>query len=58
MADVKELGKMMEIAHSKCMDELTILAKKKSIAIPTSLTDNGHDAYKKLSNLAGTSFDK
>ena len=58
MADVKELGKMMETAHSKCMNELTILAKKKSIAIPSSLTDNGNDAYKKLSNLSGTSFDK
>jgi len=57
MSDVKKLGKMMETAHSKCMNDLTILAKKKSIALPTSLTDNGNDAYKKLSNLSGSSFD-
>lgn len=58
MVDVKELGKMMETSHQKCMNELKMLAKKKSITIPTSLTDNGKDAYKKLSDLSGTSFDK
>jgi len=57
-SDVKELGKMMETAHSKCMNTLTILAKKKAIAIPTVLTENGNDAYKKLSKVSGTSFDK
>jgi putative membrane protein len=58
MADVKELGKMMETSHQKCMKDLETLAKKKSITIPTSLTDNGKDAYKKLNELSGTSFDK
>jgi len=58
MSDVKNLGKMMETAHTKCMKELSTLAKKQSITIPISLTDNGNDAYKKLSKLSGTSFDK
>ena len=58
MKDVKELGKMMETAHSKCMKKLTTLAKKESIVLPNSLTDKGNDAYEKLSKLSGTSFDK
>lgn len=58
MADVKKLGKMMESSHTKCMNDLKILAKKKNIKIPTALTDNGKEAYKKLNKLSGTEFDK
>jgi putative membrane protein len=56
--EIKELGKMMETAHSKCMGTLTILAKKKAIALPTVLNDNGNDAYEKLKTISVSSFDK
>ena len=57
-AEVKDLGKMMEAAHTKAMADLKNLASQKNIAIPTSLTENGQDAYKKLSDKTGTDFDK
>src|ERR1035437_8685124 len=52
MTEIKELGKMMETAHSKCMNAVTILAKKKAIALPTVLNDNGNDAYGKLRTIS------
>lgn len=58
MAEVRELGKSMEEAHAKAMAELKELAAKKQITIPTSLTDNGQDAYKKLLDKSGKNFDK
>ena len=58
MNHVKELGKMMEDAHTKSMNDLTALAKSKNITLPTSTTDNGMDAYKKLSDKSGTDFGK
>jgi putative membrane protein len=56
MTDVKELGKMMENAHSQSLADLTILAGKKIITIPTSLTDDAKDAYAKLNKKSGTEF--
>lgn len=58
MTEVKELGVMMEKAHTKASTDLTDLASKKMITIPTSLTDNGKNAYEKLNNKKGTNFDK
>jgi putative membrane protein len=58
MTDVKELGKMMEQAHSKAMAETDSLAKKMLITIPASPTENALEAYKKLNNKSGTAFDK
>jgi putative membrane protein len=58
MAHVKELGKMMEASHRSVMNELTALANKKMITIPASQTDDGNDAYKKLSGKTGADFDK
>jgi putative membrane protein len=55
---VKELGKMMEDAHKKSLDDLTALAKRKSISIPISQTENGKDAYKKLNEKTGNDFGK
>lgn len=55
---VKELGKMMEDAHTKSLKDLTALAKSKLITIPTSPTDNAQDAYKKLNETSGNDFDK
>jgi putative membrane protein len=55
---VKELGKMMEDAHTKSLAALTKLAKSKMITIPTSSTDDVQDAYKELDEESGNDFDK
>ena len=57
-ADVKSLGKMMETEHTKALADLQALANKKQITIPTSLTDKGQDANKKLMDKKGNDFDK
>lgn len=58
MSDVKELGIMMEKEHIKSMTYLTALANKKTITIPTSLTDDAKKAYDKLNKKSGKEFDK
>ncbi|MEP7168104.1 MAG: DUF4142 domain-containing protein [Bacteroidota bacterium] len=58
MTEVKDMGKMMADAHSKSLDELKGLAAKKSVTIPTALTDEGQNAYKKLNDESGKDFDK
>ncbi len=55
---VKELGKMMENAHTKSLADLTALAQNKNISLPTSQTENGKDAYKKLNDKSGNDFGK
>lgn len=55
---VKELGKMMEDAHKKSLDEVTALAKSKMITIPATPTDNVQVAYKSLNEKSGSDFDK
>ena len=55
---VKELGKMMETEHTKALADLQTLAVKKQITIPTTLTENGMDANKKLLDAKGSKFDK
>lgn len=58
MQHVKDLGKMMEDGHAKVQNDLVALAKVKSISIPTSQTESGQDAYKKLIQKSGLDFDK
>lgn len=55
---IKELGKMMEDAHTKSLNDLTALAKSKMITIPTSLTDDSKDSYEELNEESGDDFDK
>jgi len=57
-AQVKELGKKMEDAHTKSLNDLTALAKSKKITIPTSSTDNAQEVYKKLKLKSGNEFDR
>jgi len=57
-AQVKELGKMMEDAHTKSLNDLTALAQSKTITIPTSSTENAQDSYQKLNEKSGNDFDK
>ncbi len=53
---VKELGKMMEVDHTKALAELTAMAKTKNISLPTAQTDNGQDAYNRLNQKSGNDF--
>tara|TARA_R110002049_G_scaffold211931_2_gene382900 strand:- start:2369 stop:2956 length:588 start_codon:yes stop_codon:yes gene_type:complete len=55
---VKELGKMMEDAHTKSLNELIALARTKSIAIPTTATNDARDEFEELNKEAGGDFDK
>ncbi|MFN3916164.1 MAG: DUF4142 domain-containing protein [Flavobacteriales bacterium] len=55
---VKELGKMMEDAHSKSQIDLITLAKSKRVTIPTSPTNDANDAYIKLNKKSGNDFDR
>ena len=59
MTDVKELGKMMEMAHTESMTELSAFAKKKLVTLPETQTEMVNEAYTKLSNMkSGKEFDK
>ena len=58
MKGVKELGKMMIKEHTKALADLKALAAKKNITSPVSLTEDGQEAYKKLSDEKGLDFDK
>ena len=59
MTDVKELGKMMETAHTKSHADLVTLAGKKSITLPESKTEDVNESYKKMSEMkSGKDFDK
>lgn len=57
-ADIKELGKMMEVGHTKSLAELTSLAKQKTITIPASSTDDAKEAHKKMDKKSHENFDK
>lgn len=56
--EVKNLGKMMETDHSKTMADLTAMANRKYINIPTVPTEDSKEAYNKLNEKNGTDFDK
>lgn len=58
MSVVKELGMMMEREHTKSLNDITALAGKKMITIPTSLTDDAKKAYEKLNKKSGKEFDE
>jgi putative membrane protein len=49
---------MLQDDHQKSQDELTQLASKKSVTLPTTLDDNSQADLKKLSTLSGAEFDK
>ncbi|MFC0655821.1 DUF4142 domain-containing protein [Mongoliitalea lutea] len=55
---VRALGKMMVEENSKSLSELNSLAQAKSIAIPSSATEDSNDFYKKLNEKNGGDFSK
>jgi putative membrane protein len=58
MAETKDLGKMMETSHKKAFDELASLAAKKSITIPSAMSESSKKDYDNLSQKTGVDFDK
>ena len=59
ITDVRELGKMMEMAHTKSLTELSAFAKRKLVTLPEGQTDDVNEAYTKLSSMkSGKEFDK
>lgn len=55
---VKELGRMMEMAHTKSLTDIVELANRKNVTLPESQTEDGDKAYKKLSEKSNKDFDK
>lgn len=55
---VKALGEMMENDHNKSLTELTALSQTKSVAIPSTLTEDSKENHKKLSDKSGNDFGK
>jgi putative membrane protein len=56
--DVKNLGKNLETDHANALNDLKDLAAKKNIKIPTDLTGDSQNNYKKLVDKTGNEFDK
>jgi putative membrane protein len=56
ISHVKELGIMMETEHKKALADLSALAKAKNMAVPTSQTRTGEEAYDKLNKKDGNYF--
>ncbi|WP_291115709.1 DUF4142 domain-containing protein [Flavobacterium sp. UBA6135] len=55
---IKELGKLMEDEHNRAYQELTTLSRSKSVAIPTSITEDSKKNYDELAGKTGNDFGK
>jgi putative membrane protein len=55
---IQALGKMIRENHQISLDRLTILARKKNITLPTTMTSAGNNAYTELNNKSGNDFDE
>ncbi len=55
--EVRVLGKMMEVLHYKSLINIKAIAKKKSISIPTALSNRAIDTYSKLNKQSKSDFD-
>jgi putative membrane protein len=56
--DVKDLGATMVDVHTILNDDLTILATKKNMMIPTGLSSEGQKCYNSMSKKTGKEFDE
>jgi putative membrane protein len=56
--DVKQFGQQMVADHSKAGAELTQLAARKGMQLPTEMSDKQKSLMDKLSKLSGADFDK
>lgn len=55
---VRDLGRMMEVEHTKALGEITELAKTKTVTIPATPSFDAEDAYNKLNVKSSIDFDK
>jgi len=55
---IRELGKKLRDQHYKSLLDLTALASRKNIPIPTNLGDKENADYEKLNHLAGETLDR
>lgn len=55
---VRELGKMLEDAHTQSQQELTTLAEGKMISLPSSIDENSQEDFNDLMNESDDDFDK
>lgn len=58
MVDVKDLAIVEESVHSRAMEDMTALASKKVMNIPTTSTYEAQEAFDKLNGMSGSEFDK
>lgn len=58
LSDVKDLGKRMEQAHAKYLDDLALLARKQLIILPSNVTNESQAIYNKLRQTPRRQFDK
>lgn len=56
--DVKNFGKMLVTDHEKALEETKALADKKSITLPTSISEDDLDKHNKLKEESAKDFDK
>ena len=55
---IQELGKTMELDHSKANDELKALSRQKNITLPDSLSEKSQRMVDDLTKKTGKDFDK
>jgi putative membrane protein len=56
--EIRELGKKMTNQHYQSLLDLTALAARKNITIPTKLGDKENMDYEKLNHMAGEALDR
>src|SRR5690606_34134379 len=57
-ADVRQYAEMLITDHTKALEDLKKTAEAKNISLPTALSEDGKDAYNKLSEEKAEDFDK
>ncbi len=58
MKEVRDLGAAIQHDHQMAYDEITGLARKKNISVPTVMSDSYKRDYNDLSDKRGNEFDK
>ena len=57
-ADVRQYAEMLITDHTKALEDLKKTAEAKNISLPTALSEDGKEAYDKLSEEKTEDFDK
>lgn len=57
-AEVKELAKKIESDHAKANEQISMIASKNNITLPTALSEKKQSKYGDLAKVTGKEFDK